>query len=141
MIDILIQALLIVAFAGFSAKRLMTYLHALQQDDYDTGRFAKWVTHNKVFDTKLSAIVFILGIVWLANAPMFAIQLVVFTALTSIAYFEKDPRRDSKKKLAMTSRAKRIFISSFICIALSGSFVFAFNLPLIWLLCVHAIPF
>ena len=49
MVNIAIVTLVFCAFVGFSAKRLMTYLHILQQDDYDSGRLFKWMIKYTVF--------------------------------------------------------------------------------------------
>lgn len=142
MTDIFINILLYIAFLGFAAKRLMVYLHAFQQEEYDNPRFLSWLFLHRLFDKRLSGILLIPSALWFfADEYMFFINLVVLGAFASFAYRERDPRENSKKKLAMTSRAKRIFISAIVLIALSGSFVFIMHFPFLWIVCVQLIPF
>lgn len=131
---------------GFVAfKRLLTYLHILQQDDYDTKRFLKWFFKNRAYDRYMTTtIVFCILGSWafglptnFANTLFFALTIVLL-----IAYREKRPTKDAKKSLIMTTRAKRIFCTSYIlllpiiCQPLFG------NMSLYTLiLSIQAIPF
>jgi UDP-N-acetylmuramoyl-tripeptide--D-alanyl-D-alanine ligase len=105
---------LFLGFSLFAARRLLTYLHLFQQEEYDNRRFLAWIIANHVWDRRLS----------LALLAVFAVQLILagrlaavdwlFPAATAIACFgaaaiERDPRKTAKKKLAMTARARRIF--------------------------------
>ena len=100
--------------------------------------------HNGAFDRRLS----------LAVVVIFAAQLVVgksapdwlFPALIGIgclgaAAIERDPRKDAKKPLAMTARAKRIYGVSLALLVLVGAVVaLTTNIALVWLLPVQLVP-
>ncbi len=136
--------LIYVAFLAFAARRLMTYLHALQQEDYDENRFLKWVMANKIFDKRLSALLVLAEALSVAQLwitiPNFTIEAVVFLSFIVITGREKDPCTQSKKKLVMTARAKRIFFTALFWAALSGAWVFFIHQPLIWLVPVQLMP-
>lgn len=139
--NILISILVIIGFAGFLAKRLLTYLHAFQQEEYDSPRFIGWIFMHRVFDRKVSAILLITAIAsFFAQDYTFIINLLVFCAFAVIGYTEKDPRKDSKKKLAMTNRAKRIYFIALGIGLIPSLFVFFTSMPLIWILLVQFIP-
>src|SRR5271170_417688 len=101
----------LLGFIVFAARRLLTYLHLFQQEEYDNRRFLAWLIDNGAWDRRLS----------LALAAIFALQLLlgaappgVFAALAgaaclAIAAIEGDPRKTAKKPLAMTARARRIY--------------------------------
>ena len=133
--------LLFLTFIAFSARRGLTYLHIYQQEEYDSGRFLKWIFKNRAFDKRLTA-----AMILVSTTPMFLpILISVFAAFLVIGlatYFEKDPRRDSKKKLVMTSRAQRIYFPALIMIILSSlwCFVIPSNLFL-FIFSIQAIPF
>lgn len=144
--ELAIQILTLIAFIGFASKRLMNYLHALQQDDYDNGRLASWIFRNKVFDSRVSAFLIILTGVALVQFIPFIIQnIILFLGFIIAAYFEKDARKDSKKALVLTKRAQRILTIAVIYSALSALIVFYFETllptPLFWIIAVHALPF
>ena len=140
--EILIALLVIIAFAGFIAKRLLTYLHAFQQEEYDGARFIKWMLINKIFDKKLTAILALAGFGWFFLGQFsFLISLLVFIAFVGISYLEADPRKDSKKKLAMTARAKRIYTLALVIGLIPSVFVLFIHLPWIWILLVQFVPF
>lgn len=140
--EIFIAVLVIIAFAGFLAKRLLTYLHAFQQEEYDGARFIKWMFANKIFDKKLSAILLLAGIGWFFLGEFkFLISLLVFIAFLGIGYREPDPRKESKKKLAMTARAKRIYTLAIVIGLIPSIFILFIHLPWIWIVLVQFIPF
>ena len=69
-------------FLVFAARRLLTYLHLFQQEEYDGRRFLAWLIDNRAWDRRLS----------LALAAIFAVQFVlpgvpagVFAALVGAA--------------------------------------------------------
>ena len=43
MIETVSLILVFIAYMGFALKRLMTYMHVLQQEDYDVSRLFKWI--------------------------------------------------------------------------------------------------
>ncbi len=141
MIDETFSSFLIyITFLIFAYKRLTTYLHAFQQEEYDAGRFIKWVFSNKVFDKRASAIVIIAGIGYFF-LPWFVSDLLVMIAFGYGVYKEKDPKHDAKKKLAMTNRAKRIY---YLACAFSfplGMFLIFDHMPIIWLPIIQFLPF
>ncbi|MAE52468.1 MAG: Mur ligase [Micavibrio sp.] len=140
--EIFISALVIVAYAGFLTKRLLTYLHAFQQEEYDSARFIKWMLLNKVIDKRLTVILLALGVMWFFLGEFrFLISLLVFIAFTVISYVEKNPRKESKKKLAMTARAKRIYTIALLAGLLPAGFVLFVHLPWIWIALVQFAPF
>lgn len=137
-----ISALVTAAYAGFLLRRLMTYLHAYQQEEYDSPRFIKWMFRHRIFDKKLSLILLVIGVGWFFLGEFkFLVSLLVLLAFAIIGYIEKDPRKGSKKPLAMTARAKRIFIIAAIIGVLPAAFVFFIQLPWIWIALVYFIPF
>jgi len=131
-----------VTFMAFAAKRLLTYLHLFQQDEYDGGRFFGWMLAKKVFDKRLSLGLILASIGWYFLPPdlNFVINLVVVAMLAFTIYKERDPRYESKKKLAMTSRAKRIYFIALVLCALPPLLVLAVNAPWVFLIATHLIP-
>ena len=132
----------LVGFAVFAARRLLTYLHIFQQEEYDGPRFLRWLWRERAFDRRLS----------LALVGLFIVQLIgvgprwLFVALVGLcglgaAAVETDPRKSAKKPLAMTARAKRIY-----AIALGFSAVLGIIAALItewvavWLVPVQLLP-
>lgn len=134
--------LVALAFLGFAYRRLLTYLHIYQQEEYDSGRFLRWLVARRSFDTRASLILLVLG----------ALEYVIvlsrsFAAIVAIAGFlwlifiEKDPRFASKKKLVMTGRAKRIYFSAFAILIIGALWVAWAALPLLaWVIPVQLIP-
>ncbi|MAF98920.1 MAG: Mur ligase [Micavibrio sp.] len=148
MTDFAVTLLLFIAFIGFSAKRTMSYMHIYQQEEYDSPRFKRWMFKNKVFDKRLSSILFILSLALLPATllfdviPVFAANFILFFIFALVAYFEKDPRKKSKKKLVMTERVKRIYAPAVLVSALSG--LWCFLLPQaypLWIINIQLIPF
>ena len=128
------------AYIVFSLKRLMTYMHVLQQEDYESSRLLKWMFENKVFDKSLSSTLFILGVFWFFLPVLFINFLIIF-CFAIISYIEKDPRKHSKKKLVITSRTKRIFLSSYLILIIIGIPLLYNSMPWLWILSVQIIPF
>ena len=131
------------AFLLFAYRRLRTYLHIYQQEEYDSKRFIRWLISRYSFDTRASFVVFVLGTLALAafigrsNADwIIALVLVIFFLL------EPRVRPRSKKPLVMTDRAKRIFSGAFVSlIALALIVATWFTRPVFWLIPIQAVPF
>ncbi len=145
-IDLAIQIITSVAFLSFAVKRMMNYLHALQQDDYDNGRLMAWVFRNKVFDTRVSAVLVILSVVALVQSiPQDFLHIAIFLTFIIAAYFEKDARKNAKKALVLTKRAGRILIFGSVYAAVICAVTFyaisALPSPAFWILAVHLLPF
>jgi UDP-N-acetylmuramoyl-tripeptide--D-alanyl-D-alanine ligase len=99
-------------FAAFAARRLLTYLHLFQQEEYDNRRFLAWLLTNRAFDQRLSAILLALGAVQLLvpiALPSWLFPAMAGAGCLAVAAFEHDPRKTAKKRLAMTARATRIY--------------------------------
>ncbi len=144
MIDIAVMLLLFLTFAAFAGKRGLTYMHIYQQEEYDTGRFFKWLLSNLVFDKRLSmALLIPAGLSsFLTILPDLYVGFVIFACFAIAAYVEKDPRKDSKKKLALTARAKRIFFPATALSAFLASWCFFAGMhPLLWIVNIQIIPF
>lgn len=139
MIEYLAPPLLFVVYLAFAARRLLTYLHAYQQDEYDNTRFLRWVLTNQVFDTRLSAMLVACGIVSLFLSA-FMTQALTFFAFLTITVLEKDPTREAKKKLVLTTRVKRILGAALICAGVLGLPLTFIGWPLLWIVAVQAMP-
>src|SRR6476660_7850423 len=136
------SVLAIAGFSIFTAARLRRYLHIFQQEEYDKGRFIAWLYRTRSIDKRVSIA---LLVVWVASLLLgeavheAAWRAIVAVAFVAFTFFEPDPRRSAKKKLAMTSRASRIYGLSLALAAASA--VAAAQLPLwSWVAAVQAIP-
>lgn len=132
--------LVFLSFVAFTRGRLMTYLHALQQDDYDNRRFLDWLRANAAFDKRLSLAIFLIWIVSFLIARLHT-DFLFLLCFAVAAALERDPRKHSKKKLVMTARAQRIY-----WLALLLALPFALiglreSNPWIWIIAVQALPF
>ncbi len=145
-VELAVHIIISITFIAFAAKRMMNYLHALQQDDYDNGRLMKWVFRHKVFDSRVSAFLLVLsGVAFAGVAPPVVLNIILFFGLVLATYFEKDPRSHSKKALVLTKRASRILTFGVIYAAiLCGAIVYAttiFPTPALWIIGVQMLPF
>lgn len=133
-------ALLFLAYAAFAGRRSLRYLHLYQQEEYDSPRFLKWLWKNKVFDRKLS-----IAIALCSGAGVFLpdtfIYFMIFSAFAIVTYTEKDPRKDSKKKLVMTARARRIFFPACAMAVAAGLWCVAWpGLSWLWIINAQILP-
>jgi len=130
-------------FALFALKRLLTYLHLFQQEEYDNRRFLAWIVKSYAVDRRLS---FALLAVWLMQLGLHAVPSWAFGALAgaacvAVAAFEPDPRKTAKKRLVMTARAKRIYLVALALLALVGVAAALFAGPiLLWVVPVQLMP-
>ena len=125
----------------FYYRRLLTYLHIYQQEEYDSPRFLRWIVAQRAFDTRLTVGLFLLSFVQLATGYSVVTLLLLMALVGLTAAVEKDPRQGSKKKLSMTGRAKRIFWVAFAALAI-GSVALAAAAPTVgaWIVPVQLIP-
>jgi len=133
---------LAIAFLFFAYRRLLTYLHVFQQDDYDGRRFLQWVWKRRAFDRKASLCVFVLAFPALL-LPLFApiFEMVAALVLAVIGWVEADPREIGKKKLAMTQRAARISWTAFSLLAVLALVGVLLGLHLFfWALMIQLVP-
>jgi UDP-N-acetylmuramoyl-tripeptide--D-alanyl-D-alanine ligase len=135
--------LLFVAFLAFALRRLLTYLHIYQQEEYESVRFLKWLVASRAFDLRVSAVIVVAIILQLAIYLSSGIATsIVIVGLVAVACMEKDPRVTSKKRLVLTGRAKRIYWLAFLCVALAGFLCMVAGAALLlWLILVQSLPF
>lgn len=145
MIETATLLFLLITFCAFSTKRMMTYMHVLQQEDYDNKRLRKWMRENRAFDKRLTLLLLLFTICWFFMPPA-AATFLSFVGMGFIASIESDPRKSLKKKLVATTRARRIFFPALIVTLLMGGWVFFVpdawaSLPWPWIIVVQLIPF
>jgi len=141
--------MIFIAYVTFAGKRMLTYMHVLQQEDYDNGRLTKWIFNNKAYDKRLTvSLLFFGGLLITLHfsghgdlMPDFFKHLLIFVMFVMTSYIEKDPRKSSKKKLVSTARAKRIFIPALIVALIMGIPHFFIQFPWAWIVNVQAIPY
>lgn len=138
---------LLAGFAVFTRRRLLTYLHVFQQEEYDGLRFIRWIAGNAAIDKRMTLALAALGFAtpllhgigglsgsWIAAG----FALLFFLGLAAI---ERDPRKAAKKKLAMTQRARRILWAASAVLAIPAIAIAAVPLPVwSWLVAVQLIP-
>jgi UDP-N-acetylmuramoyl-tripeptide--D-alanyl-D-alanine ligase len=136
-----------IGFAVFAARRLLTYLHLFQQEEYDGRRFLRWIIDNRGWDRRLSHVLLtILLAQFLLQGAVAIAPAGVFVGLAGIAclvaaWRERDPRKTAKKKLAMTPRAKRIYAIALglaVAVGIAGALVS--RIVLVWIIAVQLIP-
>jgi UDP-N-acetylmuramoyl-tripeptide--D-alanyl-D-alanine ligase len=137
--------LALAGFAVFAARRLLTYLHLFQQEEYDDSRFFAWLAVNLAVDRRLSAILIALGAVQLLAPialPSWLFPALAGAACLAVAAFERDPRKTAKKRLAMTARATRIYVIAAALLAIVGLIVaLTAQQAILWLVPVQLVPF
>mgnify|MGYP006426255183 CR=1 FL=1 len=130
------------AFMVFAWRRALTYLHAYQQEEYDSLRFWRWMRRRLVFDTRLSAALIVYSIAGTVLAPPqfvnFGVLIVLFLGFAGL---ESSPFKKAKKKLVLTQRAKRILGVALVLAGLAGGGAIAIRLLPAWIVAVQFIPF
>ncbi len=139
MADTGLLLIVFLAYLFFCIRRLMTYLHIFQQEEYDYSRFLQWIFANKVVDKRLTAVLVIISLLSFTISGTITLLLLTIS-FAVIAILEKDPRRDSKKKLVMTQRAKRVFIIALGIMILTAMWWFLLPLPWPWIFNVQIVP-
>jgi UDP-N-acetylmuramoyl-tripeptide--D-alanyl-D-alanine ligase len=98
------------AYGFFAYRRLLTYLHIFQQEEYTNDRFLAWMRSRRAYDRRASlalaagtALSLAAG-GWALAAALALIALV----LAVVGAMEADPRKVGKKPLALTKRAGRL---------------------------------
>ncbi len=141
----MITLVALTGFLIFAARRLLTYLHLFQQEEYDSRRFVVWLASSHAWDRRLSlALLVILAAQLLlpsrvAPAGLFAV--LAGTACLGAALIERDPRKAAKKKLAMTARARRIYaIALGVAAALGLAAARASEFVIVWVVAVQTVP-
>lgn len=117
-LDRLPACLAFIGFLPFAWRRLLTYLHIFQQEEYDGPRFLRWIVANLAIDRRASVVVLVLSLAAFAYpVPGPVLGGFVGLALLVAAWREADPRQTGKKKLSMTERARRIHRLAFALLA------------------------
>lgn len=138
----LIPFIPLLPFLVFAVRRLMSYLHIFQQEEYDGSRFLPWLVRTRSVDKKLSAIIVVIAVIGLL-APQFDLWLALALAAAFVGFFclEADPRKAAKKKLVLTARAKRILGVAFATSAIAALALSLLQAPLwTWLVLLHVLP-
>lgn len=131
------------AFLCFAYRRLLTYLHIYQQEEYDSRRFIRWLIGRYSFDKKVSFVIFVVGCLELAIfLSTWTADLLIFFTLLIFFLLEPRMRPRSKKALVMTARAGRIFCAALVVLAIvATAFGVWLRHPIFWLIPVQGIPF
>ena len=141
--------LALIGFTLFALRRLMTYLHLFQQEEYDNRRFLAWLVRDRAWDQRLSGALLVVGIMqWLGThrvVPDWAFGGLAGAVCVAIAAFEADPRKSAKKKLAMTARATRIYGTAAALLAVVAIAATIATGPLglnlwLWIVAVQLVP-
>jgi UDP-N-acetylmuramoyl-tripeptide--D-alanyl-D-alanine ligase len=136
--------LALVGFALFALRRLMTYLHRFQQEEYDNRRFVLWLARDRAWDQRVSLALAVVGVMQLLathrGLPDWAFGALAGAVCVAIAAFEADPRKSAKKKLAMTARATRIYGVALALLAIIGIATAVATGPLGWSLWLWIVP-
>jgi len=135
----------VLAFLIFAARRLLTYLHLFQQEEYDSVRFLRWLVRNMTIDRRLSILLAGTGVAQFfapaKEVPQWAFLVLAGLACLGIAALERDPRKSAKKRLAMTARATRIYVIALVLIAIAAALAaIVSQQALIWLIPVQLVP-
>jgi UDP-N-acetylmuramoyl-tripeptide--D-alanyl-D-alanine ligase len=107
MSDLMVLLSMTVAHGLFFWRRSLRFLRYLQQEDYDSARFGRFVLERRAFDrrgTAVSLCAALLSFWWWPAALLGA------GALVGVALLEENPRRQGKIRLQMTQRARRLWI-------------------------------
>ena len=148
-VEIASLCLIFLAYTAFAGKRLMTYMHVLQQEDYYNDRLFGWMTKNGAFDKRISMGLICLGLLLIGlhvagyrdMLPDFFLYFLIFMLFVLGTHLEKDPRKNSKKKLVATARAKRIFFPAFIiAIGMAVPYFYGGH-PFLWVINIQLLPF
>lgn len=102
-------AIALAGFAWFGWRRLLTYLHVFQQEEYDAPRFVRWLASTRTVDRRVTTLLVVLGVLAVVfPSPPVIVAVFMAVAMALAALREADPRVTAKKTLSMTERAKRI---------------------------------
>lgn len=138
------KGLVAAGFTIFALRRFLTYLHIFQQEEYDGGRFVRWIFRSAAFDRRATAGLAALGLAEFAGVlPQIAGYILTCALFVVLAFIESDPRQSGKKRLVMTARAKRTLAAA----CLAAGIVVALILVVLpasswtWIVAVQFIPF
>lgn len=133
---------LTLAFIFFSSRRLLTYLHIFQQEDYIPTRLIRWIRTTRTYDIRASLCVFLLSFPAVLRpdfAPLF--NCVAAITLIAVALLERDPRKVAKKKLILTARATRTYVAACAYAIAMALTLYVIGAPLpFWIIAIQCIP-
>ena len=134
-------------FAVFALRRLLTYLHLFQQEEYDNRRFLVWIANNAAIDRRLSILLAGTAVAQLlvpaGEVPRWVFAVLIGVLCLAIAAVERDPRKIAKKRLAMTARATRIYwIAAALlgCSAVAVAVALTAGNAIFWIVPVQLVP-
>jgi UDP-N-acetylmuramoyl-tripeptide--D-alanyl-D-alanine ligase len=136
------RAFVWICYLVFATRRLLTYLHIFQQEEYDGVRFIRWIVGRIALDRRASALLLLAGVIEsVVLVPHVVSSIVASGIFLGLAAFERDPRRVAKKHLVMTSRAKRTLWVALVLSAFLGAGVAMFGgRTWIWVIPVQIVP-
>lgn len=134
--------LVLAAFSLFAVRRLLTYLHIFQQEEYDGVRFLRWIVRQFAFDRRATISLLVIGIAVLIHPiAKSLVLLAACAAFLAIAGFERDPRSLAKKRLVLTSRAKRVYgVAVCLILCLAAAAILLSGNVFVWILPVQLVP-
>src|SRR4029077_13119048 len=107
-------------------------------------RFVRWLLREQVFDRRLSLVLIVLGALQWTITPAglaWLFPLLAGLAFLGVAALETDPRKNAKKRLVMTARAKRIYGIALALIAVLGAaLAIVTDWVVVWLIPVQLTP-
>ena len=130
-------AFVCVGISFFARKRLLRYLRFLQQDNYYSIRFIKWVWESRSFDRRGSLIAGCSSA--LAYFLPMASCYLGGLALLLLAWLEEDPQHSGKLPLKMTERAKRIYHTA--CAIFALFFLASIWISVAWMWAIQIVLF
>lgn len=141
---VILHTLLLAAYGAFAARRILVYLHLFQQEEYDNPRFMRWLIENRGFDRKMTAAVLIASVVELVSpgwTGIYGAPVLAIAGFLAVAATEFNPLRQGKKKLALTSRAKRILVIAGVLLGgLALVLAFGGGPLFLWVIAVQTVP-
>lgn len=133
----------LIGFIFFVYKRLLSYLHFFQQEEYNPKRFLVWYVKKLAFDKRASFVIILMMLaIQIFSFPPLQAQILVGLFLMGFGFKELNPKTQGKKPLVMTNRAKRIYVTAcallLICLGLT---IYYIRQDWMWLIPLHFIPF
>jgi UDP-N-acetylmuramoyl-tripeptide--D-alanyl-D-alanine ligase len=137
------KVLILAAYAVFALRRLMTYLHIFQQEEYDGVRFVRWMARSGAVDRRATVLLAAIGITGVIGGLSTAVtHIPASLVFLVLAYFESDPRSSGKKPLVMTQRARRTMAGAALAAGLMGLAIVMFSGSVFWwIAAVQFLPF
>ncbi|MCL2469431.1 MAG: UDP-N-acetylmuramoyl-tripeptide--D-alanyl-D-alanine ligase [Alphaproteobacteria bacterium] len=135
------SSFLLAAFLFFAARRVKSYLHFYQQDDYEGAHFILWLWRTRSFDRRVSLTLLVLwGLAFVGVEPRSFLDLLTGALFLAYGLCENNPQKKAKKPLVMTMRAKRLWSVSLLLSVVAGGLVLWHSALWLWILLVQALP-